>query len=250
VETLMILFPAIDLKDGQCVRLEQGDMDRATVFNLDPAAQARAFATDGFEWLHVVDLNGAFAGRSVNGEAVAAILEAVGLPVQLGGGIRDLAAIEMWLDRRIARVILGTAAVNNPDLVREAAKKYPGRIAVGIDARGGKVAVSGWAEVTEIDAIELGKRFADAGVAAIVYTDIDRDGVLKGLNIDATLRLAAAVPVPVIASGGLASLADIKRLLEPDCARLEGAISGRALYDGRLDGKEALQMIRAARKAA
>jgi len=246
----MILFPAIDLKDGQCVRLEQGDMDRATVFNLDPAAQARAFATDGFEWLHVVDLNGAFAGRSVNGEAVAAILEAVGLPVQLGGGIRDLAAIEMWLDRRIARVILGTAAVNNPDLVREAAKKYPGRIAVGIDARGGKVAVSGWAEVTEIDAIELGKRFADAGVAAIVYTDIDRDGVLKGLNIDATLRLAAAVPVPVIASGGLASLADIKRLLEPDCARLEGAISGRALYDGRLDGKEALQMIRAARKAA
>ncbi len=244
----MILFPAIDLKDGQCVRLEQGDMERATVFNADPAAQARAFAADGFEWLHVVDLNGAFAGRAINGDAVTAILDAVDMPVQLGGGIRDLSAIAMWLDRGVARVVLGTAAVNNPELVREAARTHPGRIAVGIDARGGKVAVSGWAEVTEMDAIDLGKRFQDAGVAAIIYTDIDRDGILKGLNIEATLSLAASVSIPVIASGGLASLADIERLLQPDCAVLEGAISGRALYDGRLDGREALKMIRAARE--
>jgi phosphoribosylformimino-5-aminoimidazole carboxamide ribotide isomerase len=244
----MILFPAIDLKDGQCVRLEQGDMERATVFNADPAAQARAFAADGFEWLHVVDLNGAFAGRAINGDAVTAILDAVDMPVQLGGGIRDLSAIAIWLDRGVARVVLGTAAVNNPELVREAARTHPGRIAVGIDARGGKVAVSGWAEVTEMDAIDLGKRFEDAGVAAIIYTDIDRDGILKGLNIEATLNLAASVSIPVIASGGLASLADIERLLQPDCAILEGAISGRALYDGRLDGREALKMIRASRE--
>ncbi len=244
----MILFPAIDLKDGQCVRLEQGDMERATVFNADPAAQARAFAADGFEWLHVVDLNGAFAGRAINGDAVTAILDAVDMPVQLGGGIRDLSAIAMWLDRGVARVVLGTAAVNNPELVREAARTHPGRIAVGIDARGGKVAVSGWAEVTEMDAIDLGKRFQDAGVAAIIYTDIDRDGILKGLNIEATLSLAASVSIPVIASGGLASLADIERLLQPDCAVLEGAISGRALYDGRLDGREALKIIRASRE--
>jgi phosphoribosylformimino-5-aminoimidazole carboxamide ribotide isomerase len=244
----MILFPAIDLKDGQCVRLEQGDMERATVFNADPAAQARAFAADGFEWLHVVDLNGAFAGRAINGDAVTAILDAVDMPVQLGGGIRDLSAIAMWLDRGVARVVLGTAAVNNPELVREAARTHPGRIAVGIDARGGKVAVSGWAEVTEMDAIDLGKRFEDAGVAAIIYTDIDRDGILKGLNIEATLNLAASVSIPVIASGGLASLADIERLLQPDCAVLEGAISGRALYDGRLDGREALKIIRASRE--
>jgi len=243
----MILFPAIDLKDGQCVRLEQGDMDRATVFNADPAAQARAFAADGFAWLHVVDLNGAFAGRSVNGKAVRAILDAVGIPVQLGGGIRDPAAIDMWLGTGVARVILGTVAVNDPDVVRKAAKKHPGRIVVGVDARAGKVAVSGWAEATEMNAIDLARRFADAGVAAIVYTDIDRDGILRGLNLEATLALAAAVPIPVIASGGLASLADVKRLLEPDCAILEGAISGRALYDGRLDGKEALRLIRAAR---
>jgi len=242
----MILFPAIDLKDGQCVRLEQGDMDRATVFNMDPAAQARAFAADGFAWLHVVDLNGAFAGRLVNGEAVRAILDAVDIPVQLGGGIRDLDAIDMWLGTGVARVILGTVAVNNPDVVRKAAEKHPGRIVVGIDARGGRVAVSGWAEATEMDAIDLARRFADAGVAAIVYTDIDRDGILKGLNLEATLALAAAVPIPVIASGGLASLADVKRLLEPDCAILEGAISGRALYDGRLDGKEALRLVLAA----
>ncbi len=246
----MILFPAIDLKDGQCVRLEQGDMQRATVFNADPADQARRFAAEGFEWLHVVDLNGAFAGRSVNGEAVAAILAAVKIPVQIGGGVRDMAAIEAWLDKGMARVILGTAAVNDPDLVRAAAKKYPGKVAVGIDARGGKVAVRGWADVTEMDAIELGKRFEDAGVAAIIYTDIDRDGILKGLNIEATLQLAGAVSIPVIASGGLASLADIERLLQPDCAILEGAISGRALYDGRLDGRQALRLIRAARQAA
>ena len=246
----MILFPAIDLKDGECVRLEQGDMQRATVFNTDPADQARRFAAEGFEWLHVVDLNGAFAGRSVNGEAVAAILAAVKIPVQLGGGVRDMAAIEAWLDKGMARVILGTVAVSDPALVRAAAKTYPGKVAVGIDARRGKVAVRGWADVTEMDAIELGKRFEDAGVAAIIYTDIDRDGILKGLNIEATLKLARAVSIPVIASGGLASLADIERLLRPDCAILEGAISGRALYDGRLDGKDALRLIRAARKAA
>jgi phosphoribosylformimino-5-aminoimidazole carboxamide ribotide isomerase len=246
----MILFPAIDLKDGQCVRLEQGDMQRATVFGTDPAAQARAFADAGFEYLHVVDLNGAFAGRSVNGDAVAAILSAVKIPVQLGGGIRDLAAIEGWLARGVTRVILGTVAVSDPALVREAAQKFPGKVAVGIDAKGGKVAVRGWADVTEMTAVELGKRFEDAGVAALIYTDIDRDGILKGLNMKATLALAKAVSIPVIASGGLASLDDVKRLLEPDAAILEGAISGRALYDGRLDGKEALKLIRAARQAA
>jgi phosphoribosylformimino-5-aminoimidazole carboxamide ribotide isomerase len=246
----MILFPAIDLKDGLCVRLEQGDMARATVFSTDPAAQAKSFAAQGFEYLHVVDLNGAFEGRSVNGAAAAAILAAVGVPVQLGGGIRDLAAIESWLDKGVARIVLGTVAVDDPGLVREAAMKFPGKVAVGIDARGGKVAVSGWAETTEMGAVELGKRFEDAGVAAIIYTDIDRDGILKGLNIEATLKLAHAVSIPVIASGGLASLADVKRLLQPDCVLLEGAISGRALYDGRLDGKEALRLIRAAREAA
>jgi len=246
----MILFPAIDLKDGQCVRLEQGAMDRATVFNPDPAAQAKAFADAGFEWLHVVDLNGAFAGRSENGDAVEAILAAVDLPIQLGGGIRDLAAIDRWLDNSVARVVLGTVAVRDPALVKAAAKRYPGLIAVGIDARGGKVAVEGWAEATELTAIELARRFEDAGVAAIIYTDIDRDGVLKGLNIEATLALASAVSIPVIASGGLASLADVERLLQPDCAILEGAIAGRALYDGRLDPAEALALIRKAREAA
>ena len=246
----MILFPAIDLKDGKCVRLEQGDMDRVTLFNPDPANQARAFAADGFEWLHVVDLNGAFAGHAVNGRAVAKILESVDIPIQLGGGIRDLAAIESWLEQGIARVILGTVAVSNPDLVREAAKKFPGRIAVGIDARGGQVAVRGWADMTEIGAIELGQRFEDAGVATIIYTDIDRDGILKGVNVNATLKLARALSVPVIASGGLASLTDVERLLEPDCAILEGVISGRALYDGRVDKKAALRLIQAAREAA
>jgi len=249
VEALMILFPAIDLKDGACVRLKLGDMNEATVFNADPAAQARDFEAEGFEYLHVVDLNGAFAGQSRNGAAVEAILGAVKMPVQLGGGIRDLAGIEGWLAKGIARVILGTVAVRDPGLVREACRAHPGRIAVGIDARGGKVAVEGWAETSELTTIELARRFEDAGVAAIIFTDIDRDGVLKGLNIESTLALARAVEIPVIASGGLASLADIERLLQPDCRILEGAISGRALYDGRLDAKEALALIRAAREA-
>jgi phosphoribosylformimino-5-aminoimidazole carboxamide ribotide isomerase len=239
----MILFPAIDLKGGQCVRLKLGDMAQATVFNDDPAAQARSFEAQGFSWLHLVDLDGAFAGKPVNAEAVEAILEAVTIPVQLGGGIRDLHQIEAWLARGTRRVILGTVALRNPDLVREACRKFPGHIAVGIDAKGGKVAVEGWAEKSEMTAIELAHRFADAGVAAIIFTDVDRDGVLKGLNIEATLTLARATRIPVIASGGLASLADIRRLLEPDCQILEGAISGRALYDGRLDAAEALKLI-------
>lgn len=244
----MILFPAIDLKDGACVRLKLGDMEQATVFNADPAAQAREFEEQGFGYLHVVDLNGAFAGKSVNGAAVEAILGAVKMPVQLGGGLRDLADVESWLDKGIARVILGTIAVRDPDLVREACRAHPGRIAVGIDARGGKVAVEGWAETSELTTIELARRFEDAGVAAIIYTDIDRDGILKGLNIESTLLLARAVSIPVIASGGLASLDDIRRLLEPDCRILEGAISGRALYDGRLDPAAALKLIRDARR--
>jgi phosphoribosylformimino-5-aminoimidazole carboxamide ribotide isomerase len=250
VEALMILFPAIDLKDGACVRLKLGDMEQATVFNTDPAAQAHEFETQGFEYLHVVDLNGAFAGQPVNGAAVEAILKSVKMPVQLGGGIRDRAGVEAWLDKGIARVILGTIAVRDPDLVREACRAHPGQVAVGIDARGGKVAVEGWAETSELTTIELARRFEDAGVAAIVFTDIDRDGVLKGLNIESTLALARAVEIPVIASGGLASLDDVKRLLQPDCAILEGAISGRALYDGRLDPAEALKLIRDARETA
>jgi phosphoribosylformimino-5-aminoimidazole carboxamide ribotide isomerase len=243
----MILFPAIDLKDGACVRLKLGDMQEATVFNLDPAAQARDFARQGFEWLHLVDLNGAFAGKPVNGAAVEAILKAVDLPVQLGGGIRDLATMEAWISRGIRRLILGTIAVRDPALVREACREFPGRIAVGIDARGGKVAVEGWAETSELSAIELAHRFEDAGVAAIIYTDIDRDGVLIGLNMEGTLALANATSIPVIASGGLASMADVERMLEPDAAILEGAITGRALYDGRLDPAAALAAIRAAR---
>jgi phosphoribosylformimino-5-aminoimidazole carboxamide ribotide isomerase len=239
----MILFPAIDLKGGQCVRLKLGDIAQATIFNDDPAAQASTFEAQGFRWLHLVDLDGAFAGKPVNEAAVAAILRAVTIPVQLGGGIRDLSMIETWLTRGIRRVILGTVALRNPDLVKDACRRYPGRIAVGIDAKAGKVAVEGWAETSELSAIDLARRFADAGVAAIIFTDVDRDGVLKGLNIEATLALAKAVDVPVIASGGLASLADIRRLLEPDCAILEGAISGRALYDGRLDAGEALKLI-------
>ena len=244
----MILFPAIDLKDGQCVRLQLGDMNRTTVFNDDPAAQARAFEEAGFEWLHLVDLNGAFAGRPVNADAVEVILDAVSIPVQLGGGIRDLATIEHWLQAGVRRVILGTAAVRNPDLVREACRRFPDRVAVGIDARGGRVAVAGWAETAELTAIELARRFEDAGVAAIIYTDIDRDGMLKGLNIDATLKLANATSIPIIASGGLSSIEDIRRLLAPECAILEGAIAGRALYDGRLDWQQALRLIRQARK--
>lgn len=243
----MILFPAIDLKDGQCVRLKLGDMDQATVFNDDPAAQARSFEAQGFTWLHLVDLNGAFAGKPVNEAAVEAILGSVRLPVQLGGGIRTLAQIESWLSKGIRRVILGTVALRDPALVREACRAFPGRIAVGIDAKGGRVAVEGWAETSDLTAVDLAKRFADAGVAAIIFTDIDRDGVLKGLNIDSTLELARAVPIPVIASGGLASMDDIHRLLQPDCRILEGAISGRALYDGRIDVPEALRLIREAR---
>ncbi len=242
----MILFPAIDLKDGQCVRLKLGDMEQATVFNDDPAAQARSFETQGFEWLHLVDLNGAFAGKPVNAAAVEAILKAVSLPVQLGGGIRTLGQIEAWLDKGIRRVILGTVALRDPALVREACRAFPGRIAVGIDAKGGRVAVEGWAETSDLTAIDLANRFADAGVSAIIFTDIDRDGVLKGLNIDSTLELARAVPIPVIASGGLASMDDIHRLLQPDCGILEGAISGRALYDGRIDVPEALRLFREA----
>ena len=242
----MILFPAIDLKHGHCVRLQQGDMTKATIFNEDPAAQALAFARQGFEYLHVVDLDGAFAGRPVNAAAIEAILAAVEIPLQLGGGIRDIDGIEAWLGKGVTRVILGTLAVRDSNLVRRAARLYPGRIAVGIDARDGAVAVEGWAKTSLFTASELGKRFEDAGIAAIVYTDISRDGVLKGLNIEATLALADALRIPVIASGGLASLADVERLLLPDCANLEGAIAGRALYDGRLDVAQALSLIRRA----
>jgi len=240
----MILFPAIDLKDGQCVRLLRGEMDAATVFSDDPAAQARDFEAQGFEYLHMVDLNGAFEGRPVNGDAVEAILSAISIPAQLGGGIRDLATIEAWLTKGIARVILGTVAVREPELVREACEKFPGRIAVGIDARGSMVAIEGWAETSELTAIELAKRFEDAGVSAIIYTDIERDGVLEGLNLEATAELARAVSIPVIASGGLASIEDIKKLVQPEYAMLEGAISGRALYDGRIDAKEALALLK------
>ncbi len=245
----MILFPAIDLKDGQCVRLKLGDMDQATVFNDSPGNQARQFQDQGFEWLHVVDLDGAFAGESRNGDAVAAILASTTNPVQLGGGIRTLDHIEAWLSKGISRVILGTIAVRDPDLVRAACKKFPGKIAVGIDAKGGKVAVEGWAETSELTAVDLAGQFEDAGVSAIIYTDIDRDGVLMGLNIPSTLELGRSVSIPVIASGGLADINDIKRMLEPDCAILEGAISGRALYDGRIDPAQALKLIKEARDA-
>lgn len=244
----MIIFPAIDLKDGQCVRLKLGDMDQATVFNNDPGNQARQFQDQGFEWLHVVDLNGAFAGKSENSAAVETILANTTNPVQLGGGIRDLEGIEHWLKKGIRRVILGTVAVRDPELVKEACKRFPGQIAVGIDAKGGQVAVEGWAETSELTVVDLAKQFEDAGVAAIIYTDIDRDGILTGLNIDSTLELARAVSIPVIASGGLASIDDVKRLVEPDCAILEGAITGRALYDGRLDPNEALSMISEAKQ--
>ena len=239
----MILFPAIDLKDGQCVRLKLGDMDQATVYNNDPGAQAKAFEDQGFEWLHVVDLNGAFAGESVNGSAVEAILKATKNPVQLGGGIRTLAHIESWLSKGLARVILGTVAVRDPELVKEACKKFPGKVAVGIDAKGGKVAVEGWAEASSLGVVELAKKFEGAGVAAIIYTDIDRDGVLAGINWDSTIDLAESVSIPVIASGGLASLADIVRMTMPDAKKLEGAISGRALYDGRIDPAQALAIL-------
>lgn len=243
----MILFPAIDLKNGQCVRLQQGDMNRATVFNLDPAAQAATFERQGFEYLHIVDLDGAFAGKPQNAQAVEAILKAVTMPVQLGGGIRDMATLEAWLGKGIARVIIGTAAVRDPSFVKEAAKKYPGRVAVGLDARDGKVAVEGWAETSTVTALEIAQRFEDAGVAAIIFTDIARDGLLKGLNLDATIALADSISIPVIASGGLASIDDVKVLLTPRAKKLEGAISGRALYDGRIDPAEALALIAAAK---
>ena len=236
----MILFPAIDLKDGACVRLRQGDMQRATVFDRAPADQARYFAEIGFEWLHIVDLNGAFSGKSENAAAVEAILSAVSIPVQLGGGIRDMASIELWLSRGVRRVILGTAAAKDPELVKAAAKRFPGRIAVGIDAREGLVAVEGWAESSRITAFELAQRFEDAEVAAIIYTDIQRDGMLTGLNLDQTIALARTVAIPVIASGGLAGMDDIDRLARPEARILGGAIAGRALYDGRLDPMAAL----------
>ena len=244
----MILFPAIDLKEGLAVRLEQGDMARATVFHRDPAAQACAFEAQGFNYLHIVDLDGAFAGKPVNGAAVERILESVGIPVQLGGGVRDMATVEAWLGKGVDRVIIGTAAVRNPALVTDAAKNYPGRVAVGLDARDGKVAVQGWAEISELSALDIARRFEDAGVAAIIYTDVSRDGMLKGINWDATIALADAISIPVIASGGLASIEDIKALLSPRASRLEGAIAGRALYDGRLDATEALKLIRNAFK--
>lgn len=245
--TAVILFPAIDLKNGQCVRLKLGDMAQATVFNDDPAAQALTFERQGFGYLHMVDLDGAFSGKPENAAAVDAILKAITIPAQLGGGIRDIATIEAWLAKGVKRVILGTVAVRNPALVREACTKFPGRIAVGIDAKGGKVAVEGWAETSELTALDLARRFEDAGVSAIIYTDIDRDGVLKGLNLPATVALARSIRIPVIASGGLASLQDIVDLLKPENAGLEGAITGRALYDGRLNPKAALDLIAAHR---
>jgi phosphoribosylformimino-5-aminoimidazole carboxamide ribotide isomerase len=246
----VILFPAIDLKNGQCVRLEQGDMARATVFNLDPTAQARSFAAQGFEYLHVVDLDGAFAGKPMNAHAVEAMLKAVTMPLQLGGGIRDLDTIEAWLAKGVARVIIGTAAVRDPDLVKGAAKKFPDRVAVGLDARDGRVAVEGWAETSQVTALEMAQRFEDAGVAAIIFTDIARDGLLKGLNLDATIELAERISIPVIASGGFASIEDVKALLAARAKKLAGAIAGRALYDGRLDASAALALIRNARVPA
>ena len=239
----MILYPAIDLKDGQAVRLLKGEMDKATVFNDDPASQAAQFVEAGCEWLHLVDLNGAFAGEPVNAAAVEAILERVSVPTQLGGGIRDMATIERWLEKGLKRVILGTVAVENPALVREAASAFPGQVAVGIDARNGLVATRGWAEETDVQVTDLARSFEDAGVAAIIYTDINRDGAMQGPNIEATAALANAVSIPVIASGGVSSLDDLLALR--DCgAPLNGAISGRALYDGALDLKDALAALK------
>jgi len=243
----VILFPAIDLKNGEAVRLEQGDMARATVFHRDPAEQARVFAAQGFEYLHIVDLDGAFAGKPMNAAAVERILATVKIPLQLGGGSRDRATIDAWLDKGVRRVIIGTAAVRDPALVKAAARAYPGRIAVGLDARDGAVAVEGWAETSQLSALDIARRFEDAGVAAIIYTDIARDGMLRGLNLGATIALAEAVSIPIIASGGLASIDDVRALLEPRAQKLEGAVVGRALYDGRVDTAAALRLVRAAR---
>jgi phosphoribosylformimino-5-aminoimidazole carboxamide ribotide isomerase len=242
----MILFPAIDLKNGEAVRLQQGDMARATVFNTNPAAQAKAFEDQGFEWLHLVDLDGAFAGKPVNALAVAQILKKVKIPVQLGGGIRNMKTVEAWLGEGISRVIIGTAAVREPEFVKQAARKFPGKIAIGIDARYGKVAISGWAEETQLEAAEVAKLFEGAGVAAIIYTDVERDGMMQGLNLDSTIALSEAVSIPVIASGGFASIDDVKALCEPRAKKLAGAITGRALYDGRIDPKEALALLKSA----
>ena len=238
----MIIFPAIDLKDGQCVRLKRGIMQDATVFNSDPAAQARSFAAEGFSWLHCVDLNGAFEGRSANAEAIKAIRAAIDLPIQLGGGIRDRAAVEAWLEAGITRVILGTAALTDPAFVKDAARAYPGCIVVGADAKGGKIATQGWAEVSELTPVELGKRFEDAGVAALLFTDIDGDGLLQGVNVKATAALARVLSIPVIASGGVGSLADIEALMAAGQANIAGVVVGRALYDGRIDPAEALRV--------
>lgn len=240
----MIFFPAIDLKDGQCVRLLRGEMDQATVFNDDPGSQARAFVQEGCEWIHVVDLNGAFEGRPVNADAVDAILDDVRVPIELGGGIRDMETIRFWLDKGVRRVILGTVALRNPDLVIEACARYPGRIAVGVDAKDGMVAVEGWAEVSDITAIELAKKFEDAGVAAIIFTDIARDGLMQGPNVDSTLELARAISTPVIASGGVSSMADLQRLKDEGGDILEGVISGRAVYDGQIDVRDAVDLLK------
>jgi phosphoribosylformimino-5-aminoimidazole carboxamide ribotide isomerase len=236
----MIIFPAIDLKDGQCVRLKQGAMADATVFNNSPAAQAKIFQSQGFQWLHCVDLNGAFAGHSANSQAIKSIRAAIDLPIQLGGGIRDMAAVEGWLAAGITRVILGTAALTDPLFVKEAAKKFPGQVVVGADAKGGKIATAGWADVSELTPVELGRRFEDAGVAAILFTDIDGDGLLKGVNVAATAALARALSIPVIASGGVGSIADIDALMASGVANIEGVVVGRALYDGRIDPSAAL----------
>ena len=240
----MIIFPAIDLKDGQCVRLFKGDMDKATIYNTDPAAQAKAFETAGFKWLHLVDLNGAIEGKPVNDAAVSNILKSVSIPVQLGGGIRDLAAVEFWLAAGITRVILGTAALTNPGFVKEAARKFPGQVVVGADAKGGKVATAGWAEVSELTPVELGKRFEDAGVAAVLFTDIDGDGLLQGVNVSATAALARALTIPVIASGGVGSIADIENLKAAGEPNIVGVVVGRALYDGRIDPAAALALAK------
>ena len=238
----MIVFPAIDLKDGLCVRLKRGDMAEATIFNQDPADQAQRFQHAGFKWLHCVDLNGAFAGKSANAQAVRDIRAAVSVPIQLGGGIRDMAAVEAWIEAGIARVVLGTAALSNPSLVKEAARSFPGRIVVAADAKGGKVATEGWAKVSDLTPVDLGRRFEDAGVAAILFTDIDVDGLLQGLNVASVAALARAVSIPVVASGGVGNIGDIESLVAANEANIEGVVIGRALYDGRIDPADVLRV--------